>query len=350
MATEYITDVIDVPELIGYVREQVDGDLPFAPFFPVIDVEDIEYELTQVPSLQGQVAKYRSWDAAPPLGTRPGVQIVGGEIPPLGLSFRMNERDIVRINKLRAKLADKFDARVVDDIYNDAVRAGHAVQNRVTLGHGEALTAGKVSFTDLGSPVAGSELVANFGVPGGHFVTAATPWSTHATATPVTNLLAWEKTYRLANNGQNPDGWLISSEAMGDLVLNEQIKQFAYGSGAGTQLVNPDVVSAVISAAGVQAPLIVSDVERPALDGSGTARVIGARKVCAVKAGMGATLYGISPNAANLVGEGVLEWSDAPGVVAFSQKTLVPASLITTGEAVTIPVVRDPNAVFVATV
>jgi hypothetical protein len=350
MAAEYIHDVIDVPELIGFVREQVDGDLPFAPFFPPQDVEDIEYELTQVPSLEGQVAKYRSWDTAPPLGTRPGVTIIGGEIPPLGLSFRLNERDIVRLNRLRAGLADRFDARVTDSITNDAVRAGHAVQNRVTLAHGEALTLGKVTLTELGDVEASNELVANFGVPNDHFVSAATPWSTHATATPITNLLAWEKKYRTDNNGQNPAGWLLSAEAMGDLVLNTQIKEHIYGAGAGTQLVNTDLVAAAVRAAGVQAPLIVSDVERPALDGSGTARVIGARKICAVRPGMGTTLYGISPNAANLVGEGVLEWSDAPGVVAFSERQLRPAAVITTGEAVTIPVVLDPMAIFCATV
>jgi hypothetical protein len=350
MSSEYITDVIDIPELIGFVREQVDGDLPFAPFFPPQEVEDIEYELTQVPALAGQVAKYRSWDAVPPLGTRPGVTIIGGEIPPLGLSLRLNEKDIIRFNKLKAKIADKFDARVADRILDDASNLGHSVQNRITLGHGEVLTLGKVSFTELGDPVSTNELVANFGVPGGHFVTAAIPWSTHATAVPVTNLLAWEKTYRTDNNGQNPSGWLISSEAMGDLVLNDQIKAFAYGSGAGTQLVNEDTVTAVIRAAGVRAPLIVSDVERPALDGSGTARVLGARKVCAVKPDMGTTLYGVTANAANLVGNGTIEWTDAPGVIAFVEKSIRPASIITTAEAVAVPVLRDPQAVFCATV
>lgn len=350
MSSEYITDVIDIPELTGFVREQVDGDLPFAPFFPPQPVEDIEYELTQVPSIAGQVAKYRSWDAVPPLGTRPGVTIIGGEIPPLGLSLRLNEQDIIRFNKVKAKIADKTDQRVSDKIFADAENLGHAVQNRITLGHGEALTVGKVSFTELGDPVSTNELVANFGVPGDHLVTAGIPWSTVATAVPVTNMLAYEAKYRADNNGQNPDGWLISSEAMGDLVLNAQIKAYAYGSGAGTQLVNADVVRAVMAAAGVQAPFIVSDVQRPALDGSGTARVLGARKVCAVKAGMGTTLYGVTANAANLVGNGTLEWADAPGVIAFVESKLRPASIITTAEAVAVPVVRDPMAVFCATV
>jgi hypothetical protein len=348
MSSEYITDVIDIPELIGYVREQTDGDLPFASFFPPQQVDDIEFELTQVPAFEGQVAKYRSWDAVPPLGTRPGVTIIGGEIPPLGLSLRLNERDIVRFNKLQAGIADKFDARVADRIFDDAVNTGHAVQNRITLGHGEALTLGKVSFTELGDVESGNEILANFGVPNDHFVNAGIAWSSHDTAVPVTNLLAWEKKYRTDNQGQNPDGWLISSEAMGDLVLNAQIKAFAYGSSAGSQLVNEDTVTAVLRASGVRAPLIVSDVERPALDGSGTARVLDARKICAVKSGMGTTLYGVTANAANLVGNGTLEWSDAPGIIAFMESTLRPASKITTAEAVAVPVVRDPMAVFCA--
>lgn len=350
MSTEYITDVVSVPELIGYVREQTDGDLPFESVFPVEDVEDIEYELTQVDAIVGQVAKYRSWDSVPPLGTRPGVAIIGGEILPLGLSLRLNERDIVKFNKLKAGVAEKFDARVADRIFNDAANTGHAVQNRITLAHGEALTTGKVTLTELGEPVTGNAVVADFNVPGGHFVTAGTLWSDTSSSVPVTNLLAWEATYRTANGGRNPEGWLISSTVMGNLTLNAQIRNLAQGNGVTPGLVNADTVRAVISAMGVQAPLLVSDVERPALDGSGSARVIGARKVVAIRSGLGSTLYGVSPNASNLAGNGTIEFSDAPGIIAFVERSIRPAAVMTTAEAVSLPVIKDPKAVFCATV
>ena len=350
MSSEYITDVIDIPSLIGYVREQTDGELPFEDIFPVEGVDDIEYELTQVPAFTGNVAKYRSWDTAPPLGNRPGVTIVGGEIPPLGLSFRLNEKDIVRFNKLKAGVADKTDARVSDRIFGDAANAGHAVQNRITLAHGEALTLGKVTLTELGDVVTGNAIVANFGVPGGHFVTAGTLWSDTAASTPITNLKAYEATYYAANLVY-PDAWMISSAVMANLALNAQVRNLAQASTANPPgIINADIVQAVFTAAGIKAPFVVSDVMRPALDGSGNARVISDRKVVAIRQGMGKTLYGPSANAANLAGEGTIAFQDAPGVIAFIEKQLRPAAIITTGEAVAIPVVLDPYAVFCATV
>lgn len=350
MSTELITDVIDIPELVGYVREVTDGDLPFAGIFPPENVDDIEYELTQVDAFAGAVAKYRSWDAVPPLASRPGITIVGGEIPPLGLSYRLNERDIIRWQKLRSKVADKTDQRVADRIFNDAANAGHAVQNRLTLAHGEALTTGKVTLTELGEPVSGNAVVADFGVPGGHLVTAATLWSDTTNAVPVTNLLAWESTYRTANNGLNPEAWIMSSTVMGNLCLNAQVRNIAQSNGVSPSLVAPDTVRQVMQVAGVQGKLVVSDVQRPALDGSGTARVIAERKIVATRAGLGATLYGVTPNAARLAGNGVIAWQDAPGLVAFVEDSVRPASVMTTGEGVAIPVIRDPKAVFCATV
>lgn len=351
MSSEYVTDVIDIPELIGFVREQTDGDLPFAPFFPVENVDDVDYELTQVPAFNGTVAKYRSWDTAPPLGNRPGLTIIGGEIPPLGQSFRLNEKDIIKFNKLKAKVADKTDQRVSDRIFNDAVNAGHAIQNRITLGHGEALTAGTVTLTELGEPVTGNALVANFGVSGTHFVVpAGAVWSTTGSAVPVTDLKAWEQTY-YDDNLTYPDAWMVSSAVMADLCLNAQIRNLAQASTASPPgIINQSLVQSVLTAAGVHAPLVVSDVKRPALDGSGNARVIGSRKVVALRQGMGKTLYGPSPNAANLAGNGTIAFTDAPGIVAFVESQLRPAAIITTAEAVSIPVILDPAAVFVATV
>lgn len=351
MSAEFITDVIDVPQLIGFVRERADGDLPFADLFPPVDVEDVEFELTQVSAFTGEVAKYRSWDTAPPLGTRPGVSIVGGEIPPLGWSYRLNEKDIARLERLRAGVADTVDRRVVDRIFSDAENAGHAVQNRITLAHADVLADGVLTLTELGDPVSGSALVANFGVPNTHFVTAGTLWSDHSGATPITNLRAWEAVYRASNAGMNPEAWIVSSTIMADLALNAQVRNLAMGgSGTTPGIVNEETVRQVARASGVNGEIIVSDVERPALDGSGTARVIAERSIVAVSSGMGATFYGPTATAATLAGNGTIEWSDAPGIIAYATRSVRPANIITTAEAVAIPVLRDPNKLFRAIV
>lgn len=350
---EYIHDVVDPAELTGYVREQVDGDLPFGGLLPPEQVEDIEYELSQLDSIDGQVAKYRSWDTAPPLGKRPGVTIVGGEIPPLGLSMRLNERDIIRFNRIRQGIADRFDQRVVDIIYGDAVNTARAVQNRVTLAHGELLTTGEVTLTELDpNVVAGSELKATFNVPAGHLGVAPTgaDWDTPATAVPLTDLQSFEFTYRAANGGMSPDAWIISPEVETFLLANDQIRGLLYNA-PDDYFPTTEQLGRAVNQRGVRGRFVVSSVERPALDGSGSARVIGPQYVIGVRyAALGSTLYGISANAATLAGNGQITFTDAPGIVAFQEQSVRPPAIITTAEGVVLPVLRDPKALFVAEV
>jgi len=354
--TEFITDVVDPARLTGYVRAAVDGMLPFGGLLPARNVDDIEYEISQIDTTgAGQVARYRSWDTAPPLGKRPGIAIIGGEIPPLGLSMRLNEKDIIRLNKIRAGIAERSDQGVVETIYGDAVNTAAAVQNRVTIAHGDLLTTGSVTLTELGDveDPETNAVVATFDVPGTQMgvTPAGAVWSNHAAAVPVFDLKAWEAEYRRNNGGRNPDAWGISSEIMADLVLNTQIRNLAPVMGTIPGIISEATVAQVLRAAGVNAPLVVmNDVERPALDGSGVGRVIDERKVIGLRAGIGATLFGITPNAATLAGNGRIAFRDAPGIVAFVQQSVRPAAIMTTAEGVVLPVLTDPNGLFVATV
>lgn len=351
---ELITELATPAELTGYVREETDGGLPFAGLFPVLEVPDVEYELTNANLVDvGEVARYRSWDAVPPIGKRPGVEIIGGEIPPLGWSYRLNEKDIARFERVRAGVADRFDQGVLDVLFNDAVRAARAVQNRITLAHGQLATTGVVILTELGNVDSASAVRATFAVPSTQMgvVPAGAVWSDHANSVPITDLKAWEAIYRTNNGGRNPDAWGISSEVMADLVFNTQVRTLAPVMGVVPGIIGDATVAQVLRASGVNAPLVVmNDVERPALDGTGTARVIGNRFVIGVRAGMGSTLFGAAPSASMLAGNAQLEFRDAPGIVAFSQKSLRPPQIVTTAETVALPVLRDPKALFSASV
>src|SRR5688572_6584548 len=114
MANEYITDVVTPAELTGFVRELVDGDLPFAALFPPRLTEDIEYELTNGDlRAAGEVARYRSWDTPAEIGRRPAITTVRGEIPPLAWGYRLNEKEFLRLERVRAGIGDRTDLRVV---------------------------------------------------------------------------------------------------------------------------------------------------------------------------------------------------------------------------------------------
>lgn len=354
---EFITDVVDPQRLTGFVREEVTGGLPFEGIFPTRPVDDIMFELENV-NVTGtaEVARYRSWDTVPPIGKRPGITIIGGEIPPLGWAYRLNEEDIGRFGKIRAGVAERTDQRVVDSIFNDALRAAQAVQNRITLAHAQLLQTGAFKLEELGNVQAANALLATFDVPADQLgvVPAGALWSDTTNSVPLDDLLAWEEIYAANNNDAVPDAWLISKTVLNNLAANAQLRAaapWATGSAAGTPpLINQGNIASVLTLAGVQAPLRVVDVKRPPLAGGGRAAVINARKVIGVKAGMGSTLYGVPPVISVMQGNATIERRDAPGIVAYATSEIRPPEVITTAEAVSAPILSDPAGLFVATV
>lgn len=342
MATEFITDIIDIPDLVGYVRERAVLQPPtlLGGIVPEVEVEDLEYELQNVDTTFVNVARYRSWDAPPPLGKRPGIATVRGEIAPLGLSLTLNEKELKRFSLLQQGLPGGTAA----DIYDDGVNCALACRARFETAIGDLLQDGVVTINENGAVV-----TADFGVPGAHLVTAATAWSNRTTATPVTNLLAWEAVYRTNNGGRNPDAWLVSSEVFSDLTFNTEIRNLSVGV---TNGVVPGVagnVGAVLNAAGVRAPIVVFDGQVPNVAGVATP-TLPVRSVIGFRAGFASLLFGTTPSADLLVGNGVLDRTEAAGIVAYVEQQIRPARVITTGEAVGLPVLRDPKALFRATV
>lgn len=341
---ELITNVIDLPELIGYTREvsaaEVDGLL--ARLLPTRDVEDLEYEMANVDVPTYEVARFRAWDTAPPLGRRPGFVTIRGEIIPLGLSMKLNEKEMVRFNALRAGLPNG----TLQDVYDDALQTARASQWRIQRARADLLTDGKVTINENG--LVGLE--ADFGVPGAHIVTAATLWSDTTNSTPVTNLLAWQATYRGNNAGRNPAAWLVSTEVLGNLGLNAQIRNLAPVTGVVPGIITSATVGQVLSAQGI-APFVVFDGEAPNPSTGLMERLLSARKVIGVPAAnLGNVLSGVHPMTTNLIGRGILRQDQAPGIVTWVEEETRPAGIVTTSEAVALPVLRDPKALFVATV
>lgn len=352
---EFITDVIPPDVLTGFVRESLtDGDLPLGGLFPPVLVDDVEYELTNTPRFVGEVARYRSWDTAIPIGKRPGLSTITGEIPPLGWGYRLNEKDIKQAQRLRQGIRDSFTAQTEDRIFNDALNAARAVQNRITLAQAELLTTGEVTLGEIGEPVSGNEVTATFDVPANQLgVAPGVLWTDHTNAVPITNFLAWEAIFRANNGGLNPSDWMLSSARMGDLVLSAQIKLLASGvPGTAATMITADTVRAVASAMGVNGRLVVIDEERPVFANDGTsARIIPADKVIGVRGdALGSTFYGSCPDADMLAGNGDLQFTDTPGIIAFQERKLAPAEIKTTAETLALPVLRDPAALFVADV
>lgn len=339
---ELITSVIDIPELIGYTREVATLPGPtLAGILPQRDVEDIEYELQNIETPTLEVARYRAWDTAPPLGRRPGFATIRGELLPLGLSMKLNEREIVRFNNFRANLPNG----TLQDVYDDAVQTARAALWRIERARADVLTDGKVTIAENGVV-----LEADYGVPGTHLVTAATAWSTTATAVPITNLQAWEVIYRADNGGRPPAAWLMSSAVMADLTLNAQIRTLAPVTGVVPGVITADTVGQVARSMGI-APFVIFDGQAPNPTTGVMEAELNARHVIAVPAGgLGEVFVGTHAMATGLVGRGILRRDQAPGIVTWVEEETRPAGIITTSEAIALPVLRDPKALFRAVV
>jgi CheY-like chemotaxis protein len=352
---EFVTDVVTPAQLTAAVQAAMTGGLPFEGIIPSRPTDNIKQAISRVDlRVSAEVARYRAWETVPDIGRRPGFSIEEYEIAPLGWSYRLNEEDLERFNRLQQGIGERLDSTVVDAIFNDALRAANAVLNRLTLTHGELLSTGRVTLTELGNPVTANAIPVVFPVPANQLnVAPATLWSNTGTSTPVTDLAAWEAIYRANNDGRNPDAWGISSEILANLVLNTQIRTLAPVTGIVPGVITAATVGQVLSAAGVAAPLVVTnDVERPRLDGSGNARVIGNRKVIGLQAGMAQTYFAPPPVLAVMgsAGNARLLRSEAQGVIAYSTTGIRPPEVITTAEAVALPLLERPSALFIANV
>lgn len=339
----FIADVIRPPDLIGYVRERAVLQPPtLETIMPKRTVDDLEFTLQNYESPFVNIARFRGWGTPPPMGKRAGIAQITGEIMPLGLSLTRNEKEVARLTQLLNNLP--AGARGPREIYDDAVNCGLAAEVRIEIARADVLTDGVLTLNENGAIV-----TADFGVPGTHLVTAATAWTDTTNAVPVDNLLAWEAVYRADNGGRNPDAWLISSAVLGNLQRNAQVKSLANEGGGVPGIVPADRIADVMRISGVRAPLVVFDGQVPDTSGVATP-TLNARHVVGVRDGVGEVLVGTHPMAQLAQLAGKIQPSIAPGLFTWVDEESRPVRVTTTTEAVALPVLRDPKALFRAVV
>lgn len=351
---EFITDVVNPNQLTAAVQTAFTGSLPFEGIIPSQGTDNLRQQIATVDmSASAEVAKYRNWETVPDIGRRPGFSLEEYEIAPLGHSRRLNEEDLAKLDRVREGSADSIDQTVIDLIFDDALACVEAVENRITLTHAELLQFGRVTLDELGNPDEASAVRVTFPVPADHLgVVPGVAWSDHANSVPATNFKAWETTYRSNNRGRNPDAWGISSEVLADLAASESLVSTIYPNATALPgQITQEQVGQALRMLGVRAPLrLMDEVERPQLDGSGYGPVIDARKVIATQAGMANTYFTPPPVLVTMPDNGRVDRSTAQGVIAYSMTEIRPAMILTTGEAVALPLLERPSALFVATV
>lgn len=340
------TEFIEPTELTGLIRAAL-ADLQVNRFtlsrwLPNVEVDDIVYEFLKGGGGLAEASSYRSWDAESKIGRREGLGKVMGELPPISEKIMLNEYDRLRLRKLSRDEALPFIAR-------DAARLARNIAARFEVGRGQTLV-------NAAMPVSELQQTIDFGRAGSHSVVAATLWSDHANATPITDLRSWSNTYE-DTNGESPAVILAPEAAVTNFAMCEQvIRQVFPLAPAGTApMLNNDQANSVLRS--LNLPRFEIYDARVKVDGVST-RITPSNAIAllpepgstsaAAPTDLGATLLGTT--AESLEDDYALQPGDQPGVVAATWKTKDPVRLWTHAAAVGIPVLREPNLTFKAQV
>lgn len=339
------TDYVLPAELTGYVRAAL-ANMPvnqfaLAQWLPNRTIDDLEYRYTRGGEGLTQAATFRAYDGESPVGSRPGVTRVTGELPPISRKIRLGEYD-----RLRQRRADQG---IRDAILTDAERMTRAVAARIELARGEALYSGKIVLAENGVTA-----TVDFGRASGHTVTAGTAWTTTASATPIADLTTWRQTY-IDSNGEPPGAIVTSQRVVSLMMRSTEIKGIAYPAGANPGLVTLAVINQVLESFGLP-PVYVND-EQVRVGNTAT-RVIPDDRLLFLPAPvaaddpegtqLGATLWGTTSEA--LEPNYSLAEGEEPGIVAGAYSTADPVVVWTKAAAISLPVLANPDLSFCADV
>lgn len=340
------TDIIDPAELTGYARDALAdaqaNQFTLSRFLPNNAIDDLEYRFTSGGGGLIEAATFRNYDTPAPFGKRAGTQRVTGELPPISRQLRLSEFDRLRIRRAG-------NDQVVQAIFDDAETLVRQISARMELARGEALSSGKVVINENGVVA-----TADFGRASSHTVTAATPWTTTATATALSDYVSWVDTY-VATNGRKPGVSVTSTRVLRLMQRNAEIINAVTGSAAGRSRVNTSELNELLESEGLP-PVEAYDAQ---VTVNGTARRVIAddKFVMLPEPGssndpgsteLGATLWGTTSE--SLEPEYGIEDSEQPGIVAGSYKSNSPVALYTLASGIGLPVLGNANLSFAADV
>lgn len=343
-----VDDYIDPVVLTGFVREvPAPYQLALNQYLPDKNIGDVEAAIDQV-TRTNRAAMFRAWDTETPIGQRDTFQRSKVKLPPLGQKTPIGEQERLMLERIRTG-GDNRNG-YVQAIYDDAELNTKAVYNRMELARGDVLVDGKFTLTGEN----GLTLEANFGLDPSHIVSAATVWSDHANASPLTDLKSWVDLY-LDETGERPGTFLTSTKVVNNILLSGEIRDL-FNRGVtltgGPNLLTPSQLSQVFQAYGL--PNFVTYDTKIDVNGTGT-RVIPDDRLIMLPSdpsSLGFTAWGVTAESLELAtgdNPGLL-FEQLPGLVGVVMKEGDPLRVWTKVGAVGMPLITDPRRLVVADV
>lgn len=296
---------------------------------------------------RNRLAKYRAFDGPIAVSTRDGAEDRMVRLAPFSNSLNLGEYE--RLQQEFLRLGGSQTEALVSAIYDDARQLVDSMHCRVEKALGTTLTTGVFTVNENNF-----QATASFGVDPLNFFTAATPWTTVATAQAGSDLRTMATRF-LTSAGVRP-GQIITTEAVVNALLNNaQIVGEVVGTTAGRTWINRDELSNWLAMN--RLPQIVTEVETTVFnDETGLdERVVPTNKLVMVPASLAGVLefrYGLSATALELVqsNRAELSFADAPGIVGMVVKEGPPFRQFTYVDAVGMPILSGARQVVVGTV
>jgi len=322
---------VGAAELTGYVRAALADDeqnqFDLERFLPDNPVDDIEYRTATGNGGLARVAKFRSFDAESPIGSRRGISDLRGSLPPISEKIRLGEHDRLQLRNA--------DAAIKNAILDDGVEQAQKIQARAEVARGQLLMTGKVTIEENGLV-----LEADFERKASHSPTAGTLWNV-AGSTPIDDLLAWRDVYR-ATNGIRPGSMLISAAVEAVLLRHEQVRAMTLPAGATTQIVTVSALQELLRSLSLPSYEVyeaqVADDDDNALDILDPQRILflppAGRKI-------GETVWGVTAEAMDARYQ--IDETIRPGIVVGSYSDNDPVAQWTKASAIMLPIAPSVN-------
>lgn len=333
-------EYIDPVELTEFARiAQADFDAQsqtLARFFPYSPIDDIRYAYNRGVDALVDEATFRAFDTESPLGRRPGMARITGELLPISRKVPLSE-----YAALRLRAADAMQAGVISGVFRDTERLARGIAARYERARGSLLQTGKLTLTNENGLTMTYDSGRNAALTINSVVSPA--WSSHNTATPIADLLAWKALVKATNEAVEPNRVLVSTTVLGHLQQCDEVRGFSTAVANAPARVTIDAVrEAVLGLTGMTLEVY----ETPT---GMTSSPIDERYVILLRDNMplGTSAYGIPLEAGEpeYAGLGV-----QPGVIAGSWKTKDPINVWSHAVALGLPLLAAPDMTFAAKV
>lgn len=336
---------VEPDALTTFVRQvPTPANLRLSQLFPTRNLDTNTVDFAEIVRTN-RTARFRSFDGRIHVSERDIGTEKRVKLPPLSSSLSMGEYE--RLQLEFARTGGTNQAALAASIYNDATNLTREVQNRIEQAWGDVIVDGKLTINENG-------LIqeADFGVPAGHLVAPATLWTTTATATMLSDLIAWVDVY-VATNGFAPGSILTSQRVQRLMGRNAEAINAVSGAAAGRTRITSSELGDLFSAEGLPTLLPAYDAN---LDVDGvTTRVVPDDRLIFLPPNiedLGFTAYGVSATALELMdaAQSDMSFEEAPGIVGVVEKSGPPYRQWTYVDAVGMPILADAKKLLVADV